>query len=51
MAYKRGKKRRMKRGYYLTVRKGRKIWRLKTCFKSMASRARAKRGLRMLGWR
>ena len=50
MAYRR-KRKRMKRGYYLTVKKGRKTWRLKTRFKSVASRARAKRGLRMLGWR
>jgi hypothetical protein len=52
MAYRRRRrKKRMSKGYYLTVKKGRRTWRLKTCFKSMASRARAKRALRMLGWR
>ena len=50
MAYRR-KSKRMKRGYYLTVKKGRRTWRLKTCFKSKASMMRAKRGLKMLGWR
>ena len=45
--------RRKKRGglFSLTVRKGRKIWRMVRKFKSKASRDRAKRGLRSIGWR
>lgn len=45
--------RRKKRGglFSLTVRKGRKIWRMVRKFKSKASRDRAKRGLRSVGWR
>ena len=52
--YKRARSfRRKKRGglFSLTVRKGRKIWRMVRKFKSKASRDRAKRGLRSVGWR
>lgn len=48
MAYKR---RRKKRGYKLTVKKGRRKWTLSTLFKSKASRMRAKRGLASKGWK
>ena len=48
MAYKRKRRR---RGFKLTVRKGRKKWTLRTMFKSKASRERAKRGLRSKGWK
>jgi hypothetical protein len=45
--------RRKKKGgaFSLTVRKGRKVWRMIRKFKSKASRDRAKRGLRSIGWR
>jgi hypothetical protein len=52
--YKRARSfRRKKRGglFSLTVRKGRKVWRMVRKFKSKASRDRAKRGLRSVGWR
>ena len=39
------------RGYKLTVKKGQRKWKLKTLFKSKASRMRAKRGLESKGWR
>lgn len=54
MAYRNARKARMKkkRGQYsLTVRKGSKIWRMVKKFKSKASRDRAKRGLKQIGWR
>jgi hypothetical protein len=45
--------RRKKKGglFSLTVRKGRKVWKMVRKFKSKASRDRAKRGLRSIGWR
>ena len=54
MAYKNARKSRMKKkagSFSLTVRKGRKVWRMIRKFKSKASRDRARRGLRSIGWR
>ena len=47
MAYKRRRKPR----YSLTVKKGKRIWRMTNKFMSKASRDRAKRGLASIGWR
>ena len=54
MAYRNARKSRMKkkRGQYsLTVKKGSKIWKMVRKFRTKASRERAKRGLRSIGWR
>lgn len=37
--------------YSLTVKKGRRVWKMIKKFKSKASRDRAKRGLKSIGWR
>ena len=54
MAYRAARKARMKKkagAFSLTVRKGQKVWKMVRKFKSKASRERAKRGLRSIGWR
>lgn len=54
MAYRTARKSRMKKkggAFSLSVRKGRKVWKMVRKFKSRASRDRAKRGLRSIGWR
>ena len=54
MAYRNARRQRMKKkagAFSLTVRKGRKVWKMVRKFKSKASRDRAKRGLQSIGWR